>query len=90
MSIYYLVSSLPSFNFGSKPYYTSEGFVRLCADWINTSQQKELEELLQKNQTRFDKRIERTKKMWWDYCNNHEATKIKKLKTIYASDDHCA
>ncbi|MEI6056024.1 MAG: DUF2764 family protein [Lentisphaerota bacterium] len=43
MSIYYLVSSLPSFNFGDKPFYTSEGFVRQCSDWISPENIKELE-----------------------------------------------
>lgn len=45
MSIYYLVSSLPSFNFGDKPFYTSEGFVRLCSDWISPKNIKELEKV---------------------------------------------
>ena len=40
----------------------------------------ELEELLKKNQERHDKRIAKTEKYWWQYCLNHEATKIKKLE----------
>lgn len=42
MSIYYLVSSLPSFNFGDKPFYSSEGFVRQCSDWISSDEVQEL------------------------------------------------
>ncbi|HBM15921.1 MAG TPA: hypothetical protein DD381_06215 [Lentisphaeria bacterium] len=45
MSIYYLVSSLPSFSFGDKPFYTSESFIRLCTDWVNDSDMKELESI---------------------------------------------
>ncbi len=45
MSIYYLVSSLPSFNFGDKPFYSSEGFVRQCSDWISSDKLKDLENL---------------------------------------------
>lgn len=45
MSIYYLVSSLPSFNFGDKPFYSSEGFIRQCANWISPDELKDLENL---------------------------------------------
>ena len=41
---------------------------------------KELEDLLAKNQTRYDKRMAKTQKWWWEYCINHEATKIAKIQ----------
>ena len=40
----------------------------------------ELESLLQKNQIRYDKRIAKTKKWWWDYCDNHKITKVAKIE----------
>jgi hypothetical protein len=40
----------------------------------------ELDDLFKKNQARYDKRIAKTKKWWHEYSDNHEATKIKKLK----------
>jgi hypothetical protein len=39
----------------------------------------ELEALLQKNQERFDKRMLKTQKWWWDYSITYENTKIIKL-----------
>jgi hypothetical protein len=39
-----------------------------------------LEESLKKNEERYQKRIAKTEKWWWQYCINHEATKIKKLQ----------
>jgi hypothetical protein len=39
-----------------------------------------LEELLKKNEERYQKRMAKTEKWWWQYCINHEATKIKKLQ----------
>ena len=40
---------------------------------------KELEELLKKSEERYNKRIAKTKKWWWEYCVNFENTKIKKI-----------
>ncbi len=39
-----------------------------------------IEELLKKNQERFNKRMAKTKKWWHEYSDNYEVTKIKKLK----------
>ncbi|MBX3045205.1 MAG: hypothetical protein KIT33_10320 [Candidatus Kapabacteria bacterium] len=39
-----------------------------------------LEELLKKNQEKFNKSVERTQKLWYSYSDNYELTKIKKLK----------
>jgi len=40
---------------------------------------KELEEQLKKSEERYNKRIARTKKWWWEFCVNFENTKIKKI-----------
>jgi hypothetical protein len=39
-----------------------------------------LEELLKKNEERYQKRMAKTEKWWHQYCRNHETTKIKKLQ----------
>ena len=39
-----------------------------------------LDESLKKNEERYQKRMAKTEKWWWQYCINHEATKIKKLQ----------
>ena len=64
-----------------------------CTDWVTQAKHRdehateeyekrktELEELLKKNQERFDKRMAKTKTHWHDYVVNYEATKIKKLE----------
>ena len=39
-----------------------------------------LEDSLKKNEERYQKRMAKTEKWWWQYCINHEGTKIKKLQ----------
>jgi len=39
----------------------------------------ELEESLRKNEERYQKRMAKTKRWWWEFCTNHEDTKIKKM-----------
>ena len=39
-----------------------------------------LDESLKKNEERYQKRMAKTEKWWWQYSLNHEATKIKKLQ----------
>lgn len=64
-----------------------------CTDWVTQGNHRdekateeyekrktELEELIKKNQERFDKRMAKTKTQWHDYVVNYEATKIKKLE----------
>ena len=40
----------------------------------------ELEEMLKKSEERYNKRIAKTKKWWWDYTDNYEITKVKKIQ----------
>jgi hypothetical protein len=41
---------------------------------------KELEDALKKTEERFNKSIGKTQKMWLDYSDNYEKTKIKKIE----------
>jgi hypothetical protein len=40
----------------------------------------ELEDLMKKNDERYDKRMAKTKKWWWDFTLNYQQTKLKKIE----------
>jgi hypothetical protein len=40
----------------------------------------ELEELIKKSEERYNKRIAKTKKLWYEYSDNYEASKINKIE----------
>lgn len=85
MSIYYLVSSLPSFNFGDKPFYSSEGFVRQCSDWINASELKELEEISLVPQEDFSDKSGFVKK-WYGLICSLTVVSVKTRASILGRD----
>lgn len=92
MSIYYLVSSLPSFNFGDKPFYSSEGFVKQCADWISPDELTELQKLSLIPEEKYSGNNELIKS-WYEltgalscYCVKIRASKLNRDASVIARE----
>ncbi|MCX6152777.1 MAG: hypothetical protein NT007_01320 [Candidatus Kapabacteria bacterium] len=43
------------------------------------SRKSELEEALRKTEERYQKRVSKTAKLWWEYCSNREQNLVKNL-----------